>query len=291
MDIEVYVDKGKLIMSVVSKAYKKNKVIIKDYEKRKAAKATVINMQKGDKVIDDSSKAMAKAKGTKAKDADQVSGKDIKGDIIILAHGEPTTNLSGKVVAKKFAGKKSKDIVKYITKDLKLSKSYANTVYLDGCYTAAGKIKGRSRKDLKKELDNFSKSVYDGLVKAGYKRLQVKGNLGPAITLDDGSELVLDAQTEKQFEKQREALSKEAQKIDKACDQDLDKMKKTYAKLNKDAKKNQKEMKKLEASYDKRLKQCRGEITRLRKEWDKLKAEEDSQWIENLVGTYGPEKL
>ena len=86
--------------------------------------------------------------------------------IVILAHGSPLGKVgSGKVRATEFGGKSPSAIVDYLKKSVPVT--YSGVVYLDGCYTAAGNTPL-----------NFGKQVYDGMVKAGYFYLQIKGNLG-----------------------------------------------------------------------------------------------------------------
>jgi hypothetical protein len=228
-------DSGHLVMRVEGdNKYAKSVVVVKGYEDEKAkrAKTTVVNAQKGDSTIDAASADMAKVKGTTAKtaaDAD-LNAKGSKAPIIILAHGTPTGSMPGTVHAKDFAKKKADEIVTYLVSDKKLDKGYAGVIYLDGCYTAAGPKQGRDAG----ELNNFAKKVYDGLVGAGYKYLQVKGNLGAAATLKDGSESVIDAQVEAELEQRKKKLQAEHKALSGKADeikQRVDKLEKVATAL------------------------------------------------------------
>src|SRR4051812_1479910 len=115
--------------------------------------------------------------------------------IVLLAHGSPLGKVgSGKVHASHFADKKPAEIISYLKKSLPVT--YSGVVYLDGCYTAAGNTPL-----------NFAKQVYDGLLKAGYFYLQVKGNLGMARTIN-GKECVTPAEIETAYEKAGEEKKK-----------------------------------------------------------------------------------
>lgn len=300
-------DSGHLVMRVEGDdKYAKSVVVVKGYEDEKAqrAKATVINAQKGDATIDASSKDMAKVLGTKARTADEadLNAKGSKAPIIILAHGTPTSSLPGTVHAKEFAKKKPEEIVDYLVKTKKLEKNYAGVVYLDGCYTAAGPKQGRDAG----ELTNFAKRVYDGLVKEGYKYLQVKGNLGAAATLKDGSESVIDAQVEAELEQRKKELARQHKELsDKAADIKgrVDKLEKVATALvakhggNADSLKADIGIKLVKEEVDK-LEVLRSAAAKkaadVKKEFDDLEKDMEvggKYDIIGLVGVFGPEKL
>jgi len=215
--IHLGVAKGDLVISGQSANGKQDSmVVVKGYEKIKEdrKKVAVINADKGDDTIDRSADRMAKAKGVDVQDAKDAKINTVKGDIIILAHGDSKVSKTGNVYAKKFADKKPADIVKYLAKDKKLPLAYNGIVYLDGCFTAAGPSKGTKQND----LDNFARSVYKGLVKLGYDKLQVKGNLGAATTRRNGKEKVVDAQMEAAFNKAMEPFLSEVAKQEKSAE-------------------------------------------------------------------------
>jgi hypothetical protein len=305
--LKLGLDSGHLVMRVEGdNKYAKSVIVVKGYEDEKAqrAKATVVNAQKGDATIDASSKDMAKVKGTTAQTAAaaDLNAKGSKAPIIILAHGTPTGSLPGSVYAKDFAKKKPDEIVKYLVGDKKLDKAYAGVVYLDGCYTAAGPKQGRDAS----ELNNFAKKVYDGLVDAGYKYLQVKGNLGAAATLKDGSESVIDAQVEAELEQRKAKLKAEHKALsDKAGDitQRVAQLEKVATALvakhngNAETLKTDVGIKLVREEVDK-LEVLRSaaakKVADLKKEFDDLEKDMEvggKYDIIGLVGVFGPEKL
>lgn len=288
------------------KDYEKKVAIVKNFVelKEERAKATVINAQAGDKTIDKAARDMERVKGTKSQEAPDadVNAKGSTAPIIILAHGNPTSSLPGSVYAKDFAKKKPAEIVSYLVDDKKLDKKYAGVIYLDGCYTAAGPKQGRDPG----ELNNFARSVYDGLLKAGYKYLQVKGNLGAAATMKDGSESVIDAQVEAELELRKKALAKEYKELAERAGEiktRVDKLEKVSTALvakhngNADALKAdlgiklvKEEVDKLEglrSAAAKKADAVKKEIADLEKDMD-VGGKYD---IINLVGVFGPEKL
>lgn len=190
----------------------------------KIGKGSVVNMDPGDDTIDDAARDLSRArkKGLdsglrkKGKRSDREKNQDESNHgesktinekvdfskagkdapIVLLAHGTPRyPNLlnrevdSAKTYASHFGDKSPKQIVKYLIKN-KLPKKYSGVVYIDGCYTAAGNTP-----------QNFAMKVYKLLVKNGYEYLQVKGNLGVAATLNDGTEVVTHAAVEKAYER------------------------------------------------------------------------------------------
>lgn len=309
---------GNLVLRVEgAPKYEKSMVLVKGYEalKKERAKATVVNAQVGDSKIDPSAKSMAKAMKTTSETADKVD-LNVKGDtapIAILAHGDPTDSLPGKVYATHFAKKTPDEIVNFLVNDKKLAKNYAGVIYLDGCYTAAGPKQGRD----KAEATNFAKKVYEKLLSKGYKFLQIKGNLGRAVTLNDGQERVLDAQVEAKLA----ARVKKIEFLQEAIEQRADDVKRQVAKLRQKADalvekhKGNTESLKADASLQ-LLKEEIDKLEAVREMWEDkldkyadelLQLETDLKvghglvdldrkkygklWVDNLVGVFGPAKL
>jgi hypothetical protein len=217
--------------------------------------------------------------------------------VVILAHGTPLGKVgSGKVHATEFGNKKPAEIIAYLKKSLPVT--YSGVVYLDGCYTAAGNTPL-----------NFAKQVYDGLVKAGYFYLQIKGNLGMARTVN-GKECVTPAEIETAYEEARNEKKKleEEQKTlavpyDKAIGQTIDKEnqikfqariagRKTPDQFNDDEKKKLEQIDtvlkaiKIKRANDPKL----GKIDKRIVELTAIMAKPEYN-IEALTGTWGPEKL
>ncbi len=308
---------GNLVFSVQgAEKYAYSEIVVKGYAKIKEdrKKTTVINAQKGDNVIDTSSDKMAKAKGTDVKEMDKADLKEVKGDIVILAHGANVGKSPGAVYAKDFGHKKPKEIVSYLVKDKKLPKSFAGVVYLDGCYTAAGPKQGKSPD----ELRNFCNTVYQGLKSEGYLKLQVKGNLGVASTNTDGTENVVDAQMEKEIEVKTKKVQKELTKIKTSIDEIqqkklslIEKKKKLTAlkrEIASNAKYDEGKKQKLTTATDLEIQGIDTKDSELdkqytaldneRKKWyaEKTKILDDlknqgvsAEDIKDLVGTFGPE--
>ncbi len=197
-------------------------------ENQQVDKGLVVNLDPGDKTIDKAFKDIEKrdtdletpvrpVTDTTQKEnkkyelfkdfkKDQVdfseAGKD--GPILLLAHGMPRypwliPSDSSSTYAFRFANMSPNKFANYLINN-NLPKDYSGMIYLDGCYTASGNTK-----------KNFALQVYNRLVDQGYNFLQVKGNLGAAVTLNDGTEIVTHAAVEKQAKK----LSKEISKLDK----------------------------------------------------------------------------
>lgn len=190
-----------------------------------SGKGQIVNLDPGDRIIDDAAADIksrkkgldsnVRAQGSGANQQDQERQSDLKtikdavdfslagkdAPIVLLAHGAPRyPNLlptdSAKTYASNFGDKGPQAIVKYLLKN-KLPLSYAGVIYLDGCYTASGNT-----------AKNFAMQVYKMLVKKGYMYLQIKGNLGAAATLKDGTELVTHAAVENAAEQLELKLKK-----------------------------------------------------------------------------------
>lgn len=308
----VGVDGGKLVATgkTLDGSYEYTLEIVDDFSKRLAAKPTVIDLDHEDDTIRRSSEKMAKAKGVDVTLPDEKDLTNVTGDIIILAHGGSSNSSPGKIYCKNFADKSAKDIIKFLVKEKPLPKDYAGTVYLDGCFTAAGSSKGRVFGD----LQNFCGTVYKGLTTLGYKKLKVKGNLGTAKTQQDGTEMVMDAQAEKKLEVVLKDSSHEVTKIHKKylevrdkhlkaeaayfdLESDIKIKSRTLPRMKEDEKvAMEKTIEALQTKYDK----LAGALPALKAERNKFYQARDKllrkhgiveQEVQDLVGTFGPETL
>jgi hypothetical protein len=213
-----------------------------------------------------------------------------KEPIVILAHGTPIGKPgSGKVRASHFAGKSASDIVAFIAKTLE--PTYYGVIYLDGCFTAAGK-----------SPLNFGKLVYDGLVKKGYHYLQIKGNLGAAITVD-GKEFVVPAELDDHYDrmkKERDTLDKELAAMRKQYDEAKLALGPKMMALLKG--RLPKDLTGTEAKAYEQLEKAADSVQKLQSENKDLQRKqarrdqvdtiiEKNLKIEALTGTFGPERL
>ncbi len=255
--IVVYGDKKK-------KVELEKQVLVAKWDKAKASGETaVVSLDDDDKTIRESALRMAKAKGTKVKTSGTFAKQGDRDPIVLLAHGSPIgddTPLQN--AATKFAGKKPDAIVKWLISS-GLQPDYGGTVYIDGCFTASGTTGGA----------NFAKSVYDGLVKAGYLYLQVKGNIGSAVTLSTGSEWNYPAELDAERTKVMAFLKTQKQVL-------------TYADLTKFQDTMRAEIKELENSISDLAEDQQEVVRETVEEMEKYYL---SVGFENLVGTFGPE--
>jgi hypothetical protein len=156
------------------------------------AKGMIVSLDPKDGTIADATRDLSKVRpGAKVLADATLTRADFKdaklsGDIVLLAHGSTPIFKSskGNVHATTFGGRSPKDIVNYLRKSLPAL--YHGTIYLDGCFTGAGKPRKA-----------FAEQVYKGLVKAGYEYLTVVGNLGAAVTTAEGRELVTPADVDR----------------------------------------------------------------------------------------------
>lgn len=250
-------------------------------EKLKKQSAMVTNLDKGDKVIDQAAKDMAKVNNTKA-----VEGKDAKfgaiagtTPIILLAHGDEDKTSSGQIYGKDFAGKTPQQLVALLTENpdpkKRLSPEYSGTIYLDGCFTAQGVA-----------MQNYTKQVWDLLKAKGIKDVKVKGNLGAAATLKSGDELVTTTEAEEKANKLLKQAQAAFDKIIEGIDKQLETIWQTkYMKTND------------EAGYhnDPQVKVLRKQAETKKTEIvNKLTAEQKKIpgfQVKNLVGQFGLERL
>jgi hypothetical protein len=195
--------------------------------------------------------------------------------IVLLGHGTTPMFASskGNVHATTFGNKTAEDVVKYLKKTLK--KDYAGVIYLDGCFTGAGK-----------GPLVFADKVYNGLVKAGYEYLQIKGNLGAAVTTADGKELVTpaDVDTYRQDLKERhEALRASLKELEASYESRKEALKST--------KKGRELILSLTAIDKEMLDSKRHQdISNRMADLEKILKDPKDLQIEALTGTWGPEK-
>jgi hypothetical protein len=266
-------------------SYEQSCVLVAGYvplrEKLKKEAGMVVNLDKGDKVIDRAAKDMGKAMNTKAVTEKEAKFAGISGStpIVLLAHGDEDKTASGQIYGKDFAGKQPADIVKLLldNRDEKkrLSPEYSGTIYLDGCFTAQGGA-----------MQNYTKQVWDLLKARGVKNVKVKGNLGLAATTSKGDEIITTTEAENQAKKLGtqadaafgKAIAKQDAKLEEIW-------KAKYAKKND------------EKGYlaDPDVKNLHAEMDGIRKTYAaKLEAELKKipgYQVKNMVGTFGLQRL
>src|SRR5271154_1708466 len=174
-------------------------------EQKKAPQGIVANLDPKDKTINKAAVDMGKKLNTTAVTKDKVGEKlvGIKGDIVLLAHGDEDKTSSGQIYGKDFAGKSPSWIVDLLAKNKDVTKrlqpDYSGTVYIDGCFTAQGGA-----------MKNYCRQVWDGLKAAGIKNVKVMGNLGAAGTTDEGDEIINPTIEVAEYKKKIAALKKTA---------------------------------------------------------------------------------
>lgn len=188
-----------LVTDAKGGSYEQTCVLVPGYtalcEKLKKEAALVVNLDKGDRVIDQAAKDMARSNNTRATTPDKAEfGISGSAPIILLAHGDEDKTSTGQIYGKDFAGKSPADIVKLLTENpdakKRLSPDYAGTIYLDGCFTAQGGA-----------MQNYTKQVWELLKAKGYKKAMVKGNLGLAATTKSGDEIITTSEADEQAKK------------------------------------------------------------------------------------------
>jgi hypothetical protein len=199
-----------LIFQVIDTAdakYEKTCVLVADFvglkERLKKEAGAVVNLDPGDRVIDQAAKDMAKKMGAKPVTA-PAANFGITGNtaIVLLAHGDEDKNSTGQLYGKDFAGKQPAEIVKLLLDNpdpkKRLSPDYAGTIYLDGCFTAQGSA-----------MQNYTKQVWDLLKGRGLTKASVKGNLGLAATTKKGDEVITTTEADERDQKLRKQLDGE----------------------------------------------------------------------------------
>jgi hypothetical protein len=159
-------------------------VVVKNYteirDKLAKSNAQVVNLAKGDKIIDPAAQAQADRVGSTVQDQNSADFGDITGNIVLCAHGTPK-ELPGRVIGTQLGKKSPEEIVKLLIgspdKAKRVGKDYDGTITLSGCWTAAGGPGGEDPAD-----EVYAKKVLELLRAKGYKKLSVVGMPGPSRT-------------------------------------------------------------------------------------------------------------
>ncbi|MCF6286779.1 MAG: hypothetical protein L3K26_16545 [Candidatus Hydrogenedentes bacterium] len=275
-------------------------VLVKNYVglKAKLAKsnAAVVNMDRGDDTIDDSSDAKASKLKTRVQEEDDTDFGGITGNVLLCAHGTPKTK-PGRVIGTHLAGKKPSQICDVLTKNKdkkkRLAKSFAGKLTLSGCFTASG----GPEKD--KQDDPFAKKVWDEMKKRGYKKISVEGMPGPSWTANDNSDTDEYGKRMKRgdegvyakCQEMLEAQEKMAVKLRKDIDKITDKILKTHKSYKGDKStfmanpKVQTELKKIQG-LEKQLASVKAEVKKIEKDMAKT-GDVDGKGMKALTGTFG----
>lgn len=273
-----------LVNDLKNTKYERTCVLVADYkgirekQKKLLSDTKIMNLDKGDDVIDQAAKDMRKALGVKPGSGKDLGAIDGSASIILLAHGDEDKTSSGQIYGKDFAGKSPKDLVAMLVdnKDPKkrLSPSYSGTIYLDGCFTAQGGA-----------MQNYTKLVWELLKAKGIKNCKVKGNLGAAATLKSGDELVTTTEAEKAGEKLVAKAQKDYEKQIAPAEAKLEEIcKKKYGGKQDANFKKDPDVVKLQAVIDKLRKDA---VKKLESDLKKIPGYE----VKNLVGQFGLTRL
>lgn len=291
-----------VIHDKVDSKFEAMSVLVKNYLGLKAqlkkSSAAVVNLDKGDRIIDGAAKAQGDKFKTKVQDEDSMDLGGITGNILLCAHGAPKIK-PGRVIGVELAGKKPAQICDLLTKNKdkskRIAKDYSGKITLSGCFTASG----GPEKD--KQDDAFAKKVWDELKKRGYKKVSVVGMPGPSATAreTDGSDRDSHGKVMKRGEKEVWAKSEEMLKAQRLkaekMRKEIDSMtKKIIAGWNKfDGTKeeflaNPKVKKALTdlRARETALEELKKEIARIKKDIRDT-GDEDGKSIKALTGTFG----
>jgi hypothetical protein len=173
-------------------------------KKLKEREGMVVNLQKGDGVIDRASDKMAKVQKTTAVEGKDAEFGKITGStpIVLVAHGRENKESPGKFYGEKFARKSPQELVNMLTENTDpnkcLAKDYSGVIYLDGCFTAE-----------QGGMNNYCATVWSLLKAKGYKNAKVKGNLGAAATTVEGDEIVSTTEAKAAVQKLKDQADKD----------------------------------------------------------------------------------
>ena len=235
----------------------------------------VVNLQKGDQVIDRAAEKQGKKFGTPVEEPDDVDFSGITtGNVILAAHGS-RTEVNGTVIGTKLGKRSAAQIVELLTdgddKSKRLSKNFSGTVWLSGCFTAAGGI-APPNEDY--DYESFARSVWELLKQKGYKKASVKGQPGQARTSEEGNKSSVTPTGQKDYDKLKKELTELQEDIKKAA-VELSKLKKKYV--------GDDEALRADPTYVKQFMK----LNELKKIAVRVNAEKESHVIEGLVNTYG----
>lgn len=280
-------DRGHLALAISGIVPRKGKpvkvdeeiVVRKDFttlidEIKKEANA-VVNLQKGDKVIDRAADRQAAKFGTTATTPDKADFGGIStGHVILAAHGS-RVEVSGTIIGAKLGKKTPAEIVSLLTENgdrkKNLSKDFSGTVWLSGCFTASG---GIAPPGADYDYESFARTVWELLKRKGYAKATVKGQPGIARTDAAGD---------------KSSVTPTGQK-------DYDRLKKEHAALQKDIDAAGKALDLLEKAHkakgtsmgdDPKVGILSKKIAEMMGEANRIDAEKESHVLKGLVATYG----
>ena len=234
----------------------------------------VVNLQKGNAIIDSASAKQGAKFGATVQEPDDAAFGDIKtGFVVLAAHGGRAEGVNGTIIGTSLGKRSAADIVKLLTegdKKKRLHPDFSGTVWLSGCFTAAGGIAPPGQTF---DHESFARSVWELLKAKGYKKATVKGQPGTARTDDQGD---------------KKSVTPTGQK-------DYDRLKKELQDLSKEILTVAGELKKIKDRYDSDDEMradpgCRKQLIQLnelKKIATRIEAEKEAHVIEKLVATYG----
>lgn len=280
-------DKGHLALALSGIVPRKGKpvkiddeiVIRKDFatliDEMKNEANAVVNLQKGNSAVDNAAAGQAKAAGTKATTPDTMQLRGIRtGNVVLVAHGG-REEVSGTIIGTKLGKKTPAELVDLLTessdKDKVLHPDFAGTVWLFGCFTAAGGIAPPGDKF---DHESYARSVWEGLKRKGFAKAVVKGNPGTAHGSAAGGQTSVAPNTQKDYDQFNKDLAKLNTDID-AATKALDLLDKAHkakgTKLSDDPK---------VAALSEKIGDMMGEANR-------TQASKEALRIKGLVATYG----
>jgi hypothetical protein len=280
-------DKGHLALDISGIVARKGKpvkiddeiVIRKDFAElidgMKNEAHAVVNLQKGNAAVDSASAGQAKKAGTKVTTPETAELRGIRtGNVILVAHGG-RAEVGGTIIGTKLGQKTAAQIVAMLTDnsdaDKNLHPSFSGTVWLYGCFTAAGGI-APPGKDY--DYESYARSVWELLKSKGFTKATVKGNPGSGRGDSQGNQSSVTPTGQKDYDRLKKelvALQTDIEAATKALDL-LDKAHKNAGtSLAADPK---------VAALSKKIVTMMGDAKR-------IEADKESHVLQGLVATYG----